>query len=369
MRSLVQIIIKEFLHIFRDYRSLLVIFGMPALQLIIFGYAIRTEINDAEIGILDYSKDAVTQQISNKILSSGYFKLNGYLRSNSDIEKYFKAGKVKEVIIFESGFAEKLNKNGSASIQVVTDASNPNLATIINNYTSAIIQSYQKQLNEKSNLPSALINYEVKMLYNPELKSVNLFVPGLVALILMLICALLTSITITREKEMGNMEILLVSPLKPGVIILGKVFPYIFISIFIAALVLALGLLIFGVPFKGGYILLFSEILLYLITALALGILISTVAKTQQVAMMVSLAGLLMPTVLLSGFIFPVENMPLVLQIISYLIPARWFLIIIKSIMLKGLDLTYIWKETLVLAGMSLFFFVISMKKLKVRLD
>jgi len=369
MRSLLEFVRKEFYHILRDFRTLAVMFGLPAIELVLFGYAIRTEINFVDIGIVDNSKDYITQEITNKVLSSHYFKLKGYYPSAEVIESEFKKGAVKEVIIFPADFSRKLTKEGKADIQLILDATNPNLATLVNNYTSSIIMDYQKNLNQKNLSSFLLITPEVKMLYNPELKSVNMFVPGLLALILMLISAMMTSITITREKEMGNMEILLVSPLNPVIIIIGKVIPYIILSFLISLTVLGLGLAIFGVPFKGSFVLFLLEMLVYLMTSLSLGILISTLAKTQQVAMMVSLGGLLMPTVLLSGFIFPIENMPVILQYISKVIPATWFLIIIKSVMLKGLNIEFFWKETLVLLGMSFFFFAVSMKKMKIRLE
>lgn len=369
MQAFIQIIIKEFYHIVRDIRTLVVLFGIPAAQLVLFGYAIRTEINDADIGIMDLSKDYITTEITSKILSSGYFRLNGYYTSEKQIEKAFKAGQVKQVIIFESNFAYKLLKENKANIQVINDASNPNLATLLNNYTFSIINNYQNEQNLKNQSQPLTIIPEVKMLYNPEMKSVNNFVPGLIALLMMLICALMTSITITKEKEFGNMEILLVSPIKPEVIILGKVVPYVLLSLVIGSVVLGLSLLIFSVPFNGSVVLFYFEIFIYLITALTLGIFISTIAKTQQVAMLVSLGGLLLPTVLLSGFIFPIENMPWFLQFISNFIPAKWFLIIIRSIMLKGIGLEYFWKETLVLIGMSLVLIFLSMRLLKVRLE
>jgi len=202
----------------------------------------------------------------------------------------------------------------------------------------------------------------VRMRYNPELKSVHLFVPGLIALILMLVCALMTSITITREKEVGTMEVLLVSPLKPVQIIVGKVIPYLVISLAIVSVVLALAHFVFQVPLRGSLVLLMLECLLFITCALSLGILISTRSNSQQTAMMVSLAGLLLPTVILSGFIFPVASMPPALQMVSHIVPAKWFLIIVRGIMIKGVSFVDIWQETLVLAGMTLFFLAVSVK-------
>ncbi|TAL69166.1 MAG: ABC transporter permease [Bacteroidetes bacterium] len=369
MRTFANFILKEVYHITRDWRSLLVLICIPIIQLFLFGYAIRTELNEAEIAVIDHSKDYITQEITNKLISSGYFKLNAYIENENQIEHLFKNGSVKEVVIFEPHFAKKLEKEGKASIMLVADASNPNIGTLVTSYTSSIIRTYQLELNSKAIKANTLIIPEVKMLFNPELKSVYMFVPGLIALILMLVSALMTSITITREKEMGSMEVLLVSPLKPQMIIIGKVVPYVVISFFNSLTVLALSILIFKIPFEGSFLLFTFESVLFIITALALGILISTIANSQLAAMMMSLGGLLMPTVLLSGFIYPVENMPLVLQWLSYLIPAKWFLIILKGIMLKGLGIEQLWKETLILLVMALFYIAISTRKLKIRLE
>ncbi len=366
MQAFIQFIIKETYHIFRDYRTVLVLFGMPVIQVILFGYAIRTEIRKAEVGIWDKSKDYVTKEISDKLLSSGYYNLKGYYSDENEIENDFRAGKVKQVIVFEPDFAFRLFKEGVANVQLLNDASNPNVANLLNSYTSTIINDYNRSISPDA---AVLIVPEVKMLYNPEMRSVNMFVPGLIAFILMLVSALMTSIAITREKETGTMEILLVSPLKPGVIITGKVLPYLLLAFINALTVLVLAITVFDIPFKGSFLLLFFETVLFILTALSLGILISTIAKTQQTAMMIALTGLLMPTMLLSGFVFPIENMPVILQIISNLIPAKWFLIIIKGIMLKGVNLEYFWVETLILAGMMLVFLLAALKNFKIRLE
>lgn len=366
MNSFKGFVLKELYHIFRDRRTMLILFGMPIIQLVLFGFAIRNELNDTQIAVLDYAKDDVSQAVIHKILSSGYFMLAERIEREADIEPAFQRGIIKEVLIIEPDFGRKLRSEGRASLRVVTDATDPNTARLLVSYTTAIVGEYTRSLALQ---PGAVVIVpEVKMLYNPELKSVYMFVPGLIALILMLVSALMTSITITREKELGTMEILLVSPLQPAQIIVGKVLPYLLLSFVNVITILVLSKHLFGVPFLGNLPLFLGESLLFIVTALSLGILISTVSATQQAAMMLALGGLMLPTILLSGFVFPIENMPKVLQIVSTIIPARWFVVIAKGIMLKGLGIEHLWRETLILVGMMLMLLLASMKKFNVRL-
>lgn len=369
MNSFSGFVIKEFKQIYRDKRTLTVLFGMPVIMLVLFGFAIRNEVTNAQIGVLDLSKDEVTRTITQKLEASESFEVRAYLQSYEEVEGLFQQGNIKEVVVFEQNFEEKLVRENTARVQVITDATDPNLANLVQSYTANIIRDYVHELNDNGQIQQAGINPRVRMMYNPELRSVNLFVPGLIAVILMLISALMTSISITREKELGNMEILLVSPLKPRHIILGKVLPYLVLSVVNVITILVLARFVFHVPFQGSYFLFFAESTLFIMTALALGVFISSAANNQQTAMMVSLAGLLLPTVLLSGFIFPVSSMPVPLQWISHVIPAKWFLIIVRGIMLKGSEFIFIWKETLILVGITLFFMALSLKKFKVRLQ
>lgn len=359
---------KEFYHIFRDRRSLFILFGMPIVQIMLFGFAITNEINNVNIAILDHSKDATTQEIINKIASSKYFSVQDYIENEAAIETSFKKGNIKAVLVFEKDFSKKLTKENNAAVQVIADATDPNTANTISNYTNAILQTYQKELNASTKVPYQ-IQPKTRMVYNPELKSVFMFVPGVMTIILMLVSAMMTSISITREKELGTMEVLLVSPLKPILVIVGKVVPYIFLSVINATVIILLGIFVFKMPIEGSLFLLGLESVLFIITSLSLGILISTVAASQQTAMMISLMALMLPTILLSGFIFPITSMPMVLQVISNAIPAKWFIIILKGVMLKGVGLEFIWKETLILLGMTLFFIVLSVKKYKIRLE
>jgi len=359
-------VVKEFYHIFRDYRTLLILFGIPAVQLLLFGYVITNEIKDAKIVIYDPAKDAVTRKITDKILSSGYFLLEHNLQNASEIGKVFLEGNVNLALVYEPDFAKKLEKSGKAHIQIIGDASDPNTANILINYASGIINNYLISMNS-GQVPLQIIP-EVRMMYNGELKGVYMFVPGLMAMLLMLISALMTSLSITREKELGTMELLLVSPLRPSQIIIGKVFPYVFLAFIDACIILGMGNTVFGVPIQGSVVLLLFESFLFICMALSLGILISSVTNSQQIAMMISLVALMLPTILLSGFIFPVENMPWILQALCYIMPPKYYITIIKSIMLKGTGFLYVWQETVILIGFTLLFLMMSIKKFKVRL-
>jgi ABC-2 type transport system permease protein len=368
MKQLLGFIKKEFMHIFRDMRTMAILFAMPVIQLLLFGYVITTEIKDVRIAILDHSNDNETREIKNKILSSGYFRLDEVLSSEQQIDQIFRKGNIKEVIVFEDDFAQKLEREGKASIQVIADASDPNTAQILYNYTNGIVQDYVGKKFSGYEIPVE-IKTEVRMLYNENMVGAFMYVPGTMALILMLISAMMTSITIAREKEMGTMEILLVSPLRAVHIVFGKVAPYLLLSIIDAVVIVLLGNLVFEVPIRGSLIVLMFLVVLYIMMALSLGILISTVANSQMVAMFISSFALLLPTMLLSGFIYPIENMPMPLQILSNLMPARWFIDALKQVMLKGTGFDFIWKQVLILITMTVVFLGLSVKKFRLRLE
>lgn len=367
MKQLITFIKKEFHHILRDTRSMLVLLGLPIVQLLIFGFAITNEVRNTNIAILDNSKDEATQSIIVKLENSQYFDIERTLENNNQIEDAFKSGKIKLAIIFQQNFQQELSHSNKAQIQIIADATDPNQATTLINYASSIIMDYQNELNKTNKLPYT-INTEMRMLYNPELKGAYSSVPGVMGMILLLISAMMTSISIVREKELGTMEILLVSPMKPWLVVISKVVPYFIISIINVITILLLSVFALGMPINGSLILLFSATIIYIFCALSLGILISTVTQTQQAAMLVSLLGLMLPVVMLSGYAFPIANMPLVLQVISNIVPAKWYIIIVKSVMIKGLGLEQIWKELLIILGMTAAFLFISIKRFKIRL-
>jgi ABC-2 type transport system permease protein len=357
---------KEFYHILRDKRTLIVILGIPIVEMLLFGFVLTNEIKEVNVAVCDLSKDDITREIIQKLEGSGYFKVKKHLSNLREVEATFKNGEIKEVIVFEQHFGSKLQKEGNASVQLISDASDANFSNLVVNYTSAIIARYAHDLNKASN--SSGIIPQIRMIYNPNLEGVYFFVPGIIALILMLISALMTSASIVREKEMGTMEVLLVSPLRPFHIIAGKVLPYVALSLLNATAVLLMSYFVFQLPVKGSLLLLMVECLLYILLALSLGILISTVTNSQLVAMLLSLVGLMLPTILLSGFIFPIENMPKILQWLCAILPPKYFIIVIKSIMIKGTGLQYIWFETIMLVLFTILFMGLSIKKFNVRL-
>jgi len=362
-------VVKEFYHIFRDFRTLLILFGIPVAQILIFGFVVSNEIRNIKISILDLSGDEITQKVTSKILAGEYFELHSYLAGYDQIESTFRTGDVKEVIIFEPGFSENLGKTGNASLRIVSDASDANTGRLIATYTEGIVMSYVRESMDETAAIPFTIESRPRMYFNQGMKGVYMFVPGTMAMILMLISALMTSISITREKEMGTMEVLLASPLKPVQIIFGKVTPYIGLAFVNAIMILILSYFVFKLPINGSMVLLLLETILYITLALSLGIFISTVAKNQQMAMFISMLALLLPTILLSGFIFPIENMPKILQWLSVIMPPRWFIVILKNIMLKGTGILFVWKETLIILGLTAVFIGLSVKRFKIRLE
>jgi len=361
-------VIKEFRHLLRDPRTVIVLFTIPIIQLMVFGYVISTEIKNTKIAVLDFSKDESSQELINKIVASGYFELELELSGTHQIEQVFQSGRAKEVLIIGPGFGKNFIREGASDIQIITDASDPNTASLLDSYTRNIIMDFQLEQNKLS-AKETLVDVQFRMLYNEELRSAYLFVPGTMALILMLVCALMTSVSIAREKELGTMEILLVSPLRPLQIVLGKVVPYMVISVIDFLFIIILGHFVFEVPVRGSLILLFGTGVIFILLALTLGVLISTIAKTQQVAMIISLIGMMLPTILLSGFIFPLKNMPLILQGVSFIMPPRWFLLAVKNIMLKGAGIADVYMYLLIMTAMLVFFILLSIRKFKIRLD
>ncbi|HXR82694.1 MAG TPA: ABC transporter permease [Hanamia sp.] len=367
MKQFIAFVKKEFYHVLRDKRTLLILFGMPVAQILIFGFALTNEVKNANILIVDQAKDISSQKIIGEISASHYFQIENSINDPKQISRAFQKGIIHLAIIFPANFNQDLMHLHKAQIQVIADASDPNTATALTNYVSAIVTDFQADLNNQFSLQMQIIP-EIRMLYNPQLKGAPNFVPGVMALVLLLVCVLMTAISIVKEKETGTMEILLVSPFKPVLVIIAKAVPYLLLSLINVVSILLLSVYVLHVPVKGSVLLLLAESTLFIITCLTLGIFISIKTNTQQVAMLVSLMGMLLPTVLFSGFMFPIENMPVALQIFSNIVPSKWFYIIVKSIMIKGVGFSVIWKETLVLIGITLILFFLSVKSFKIRI-
>ena len=369
MKRFLGFVKKEFLHIFRDYRTMIIIFVIPAAEILLFGYVVSTDLKNAQIAFLDLSRDEMTQKISDKLCSSGFFRRSEDLLSYNDIDRELRKNKIKAVIVFEENFGRKLIGEGKAVMSIIADGSEPDMASLVTNYATAIAADFNRELLQSSVTGNILVLPEVRMFYNPSLKGHFMFVPGVITIIMTLVCALMTSITITREKEFGTMEVLLVSPLKPIQIIVGKVVPYFMLSIIDAIIILVLSRFVFGLPVKGSLILLFAELMLYILMSLSIGIMISTVSKTMQQAIFMALVGMLLPTILLSGFIFPLENMPKGYDWVAAIFPPRYFIVVIKNIMIKGTGFMYVWKETLILMFFTAASIWLSMRNFKVRLQ
>ncbi len=347
---------KEMQHILRDPRTLTILVLMPLLQLIIFGYALNMELRQVPIVIVDKAMNPESRRVTESFDNTRYFSQKQVPGAELDPEAVLRSSQAQAVLIIDKDFGRTERK-----LLLLVDASDPNNAQLIQAYAQGIVQS----LASTASAPIRLIPL---VMFNPDLKSAYFFVPGLIAMILVMICALLTSISITREKELGTLEQILVSPVSAIEILLGKILPYIFLALLDGFLILMVGMLLFHVPFLGNALIFLAFTFLYVVTALCLGLLISTVAKTQQAAMMMAMAATLLPTLMLSGFMFPIASMPLILQKLTYIVPAKYFLQIIRGIMLKGNGISELWSAGLSLAGMSFFILVLAVKRFSLRL-
>ncbi len=363
---LMPIIRKEFIHIRRDPRSLLILLLMPLMMMFIFGYAINMDLKHIRIGICDLSRTPASRDVIENIKASPYFNIVSWYEDPRQTEALFKQRQVRAVVIIPSDFERRLVRSTSAPIAVITDGTDANSATLVQNYLDNIFISQSlKRATRANQIP---IQLKPRMLYNPDMISAHFIVPGIAALLLIMIGALLTSVTIAREKETGTLEQILVSPIQPYEVVLGKAIPYLFLGFFIGLFIMIFGHLWFDVPMLGSWLTLLLFCIFYVFTALAIGMLISTVVATQQVAMMLSLVGTLLPSVMLSGFVFPVASMPLPLQVVSKIIPATHFLKIIRGIMLKGNGPLELWPSFLAMLAVGVFFIAMAVKRFRMKL-
>lgn len=368
MKEFRKFIAKEFLHIFRDRRTILIVLIMPIVQIVLFGFAVSTDINNARVDIVGDMGDRLVMQIVERIDNNRYLQVESRYESPMEVGGRFRRSEVDVAVCFEKDFEKKLTKNGRAAVKIIGDASDPNSAQVIVNYVTGVINDVVEEINGQDGVSSSGRMPTVEYVYNPAMKSSYNFVPGVMSLILMLICSMMTAISIVREKENGTLELLLVSPIRPAWIIISKAVPYLVLSVVNLVTIFLLSRYVIDVPVRGSMLLIALVSLVFIFASLSLGLLISTVASTQRVALLISGMGMMMPTMIFSGVIFPCESMPVVLQWVSDIIPAKWYIIMIKKVMIEGVGLEYIVKELVILSSMAVFLFVTSVKLFKTRL-
>lgn len=360
MKQFWSFVLKEAKEISRDRRAMLILFGMPIAMMLIFGFAIRTDVKDVRVIQVTSSVDHMTRKIMDRLGASEYFVMDKSVGTPAEAEKMIRSQDAEMAIVFSDGFANH-HKDGTASIQLMVDASDPNMAKQYLSYAQSII-------TDAVSAQQASLPINIQMLYNPQMKSSYNFVPGTIGMLILIICAMMTSISIVREYEKGTMEVLLVSPVHPLTIVIAKTIPYLVLSFVILTIILLMSFFVLNVPLAGSLFWIFVISLIYIILALSLGMLFSTMATTQVEALLMSAMVSLTPTMLMSGMIFPIESMPRILQYISFIIPARWFISAIRKLMIMGVGVTYVWKEVVIMLGMAVVLLSVSILKFKKRL-
>lgn len=354
---------KELIQIRRDPLSLAMAFLMPVLLLLIFGYAITLDVNNLTTIVYDLDKSSMSRELVAELTASGYFSIVRSAENPREIDAWLDGGEARVAVTIPETFSRDLRTNKVAHLQVIVDGSDSNTATIALGYVSALTDIYAQRLSGAKIVP--VIDPRVRVWYNPELKSRNFIIPGLIAVIMMVIAALLTSLTFAREWERGTMEQLIATPVKPSELVLGKLFPYFLIGIIDMTLSVLMAVFLFNVPFKGDFLVMALISGIFLFGALGLGIVISIVTKSQLVASQIAMVATFLPAFLLSGFMFAISNMPVPLQALTRIVPARYFVAALKDIFLKGNPLSFLFVDTLFLLVFAFIVFVVANKKLK----
>lgn len=372
MKQFIAFIRKEFYHILRDKRTMLILIGMPIVQIILFGFAISTEVKEVKTAVLVSASDAGVRRMTDRLDASEYFTVLYVVHTPEELEELFRRNKIELAVSFSPDISRY--RSDSEKIQILADATDPNLAVSRSSYAKAVLsEAYMELCAENSVQPDRSISQPVqihsKLLYNPRMKSAYNFVPGVMGLILMLICAMMTSISIVREKETGTMEILLVSPMNPFAVIFSKAVPYMVLSLLNLTTILLLSVYVLGVPVAGSLTALIAVSFLFIFVSLSLGLLISCITGTQVAALLISAMVMMIPTILLSGIIFPLESMPGILQAISCIIPARWYVYIVRQIMIVGAPVACVWQEIAVLCLMAVLLTGLTIKKFNHRIE
>ena len=357
---------KELRHILRDRQTLLVLLLLPLVQVVVFGFALRTDVNEIRVVFVDPAPDEATTALRARFAGNGRFRVAGTVPAVQAVEPLFRRGRADVAVLFEPGLAERLARGTPALLLLVSDASDPNTGSRMQAYARAVVSAYEAELAPSRS--GVRLELRTRMRYNPTLESVNLFVPGLVVLVLTLVTALMSAISLSREKERGTLEILLVSPLRPWQIITGKVLPYLLLALANVCTALLAAWAVFRVPFRGSLVLLLSASVLYSLVGLALGVLIAARTSSQRAAMLGAMVGTMLPSTLLSGMIFPIASLPTALQYLTLVVPARWFILVTRGIMLKGAGVAQLWDELLVLAVMLAVLMLAAVRSFRARL-
>lgn len=369
MKEFAAFVKKEFRHILRDVRTIMIVLVMPVVQIVLFGFAISTEVNHVIVDVIGDMADPEVRRLTERIDNNAYLDVGEVLPSVNDVPSRFRAGKSVAAVCFSRHFGNDLGKLDRASVKIIGDGSDPNTAQMIVNYIKGVLNSEQADISgELTGGKQVDMSPDVQLMYNPGMKSAYNFVPGVMGLILMLICSMMTAISIVREKETGTMELLLVSPVRPMWIVVSKVIPYLVLSVINYISILLLSRYLMGVPLNGSLFLLSLVSVIFVIVSLSIGLLISSVSSSQQTALLISGMGMMMPTMLLSGIIFPCESMPVALQIVSDVIPAKWYIIMVRKIMIQGDGLGYMITEFSVLCGMMVFLVYASIRSFRTRM-
>jgi len=341
---------KEWIQLRRDTRSMILAFALPLLLLLFFGYAITWDVNDLRIAVLDQDRSTASRELVEAMVSSGYFSVEASIESGDEIDEWLVRGSVQGVVVIPSGYSVDLAAPGrAATVQLLVDGSDANTATIALNYADAIVGRFGARAALQGRDASGGISLEPRTWYNPNLESRHMIVPGLIAVIMSIIAAMLTALTIAREWERGTMEQLAATPVSRLEVVIGKLLPYLGIGLFDVAVTVAAGMLIFGTPLNGSVALLAVMTILFLIGALGLGIVISAVVKSQVLATQVAMVATYLPALLLSGFMFDIASMPVVLRGVTYLVPARYFITVTRGVFLKGVGISVLWPEALLM--------------------
>ena len=352
MKQFQSFVIKEAKHILRDKRTMLILFGMPVVMMLIFGFAITNDVKNVRTVVVTSQMDHQTQAAIDRLAASEYFIITNTVSTPKEAEQLIRNQKADMAVVFGQDFSSK--RSGA---QFIVDGADPNMAQQWTNYAMGVI----------TNMDGGLVNS--KMLYNPQMKSSYNFVPAIMGMLLMLVCAMMTSISIVREKEKGTMEVLLVSPVKPLMIIIAKVIPYLVLAFVILTTILFMGRFVLGVPLQGSIVWIYLVSTIYILLALSLGLLISNIANSQLMALLLSAMVLLVPIVMLSGMMFPVESMPRILQWIAAVVPPRYYIEAMRKLMIMGVGFGEVVREVVILTAMTLFFLIVSLAKFKKSLE